>query len=192
MRTKRAMGVLAVCLLLLQAGGAAAASKKPLERFTCFAANMTQGKAGVVQIQIDRWSTDAERDMLRTTLREKGPDALLKALQGIKPRVGFMRLPNTRGWDLYFARDIKREDGTRQVILASDRYIAFGEAMSSTRSMQYRFTIIDIRFDTEGKGTGELSAAAKVSINPKTNTLEIENYGAQPTDLINVKSEKPK
>jgi hypothetical protein len=123
---------------------------------------------------------------------EKGPDALLKALQKTKPRVGFMRLPNTRGWDLYFARDIRRPDGTRQVLLASDRYISFQEVRSSTRSLKYQFTVIDIRFDAEGKGTGELAGAAMVSVNKETNSIEIENYGARPVDLINVKSEKPK
>jgi hypothetical protein len=195
MKTRRALGFLTACLLLLQAGVADAASPKPLERFTCFAVNMTGmgkgGAAGMVQIAINRWSTEAERDALRGTLVTKGPDALLSALQKTKPPVGYMRLPNTRGWDLYFARDIRKPDGSRQIILASDRYITFGEAASSSRSMQYQFTVIDIRFDAEGKGTGELAGAAKVSLNKETNLIEIENYSARPVDLINVKVDKP-
>ncbi|MGH9364301.1 MAG: hypothetical protein ACRD1B_03420, partial [Thermoanaerobaculia bacterium] len=58
------------------------------------------------------------------------------------------------------------------------------------RSLDYDFTIVDIRFDAEGKGTGQLAGAAKVSYNAKTNHIEIENYGARPIDLINVKVDK--
>jgi hypothetical protein len=191
MRHKGLVQILAAFLLTVGSGNAGAESAKPVERFTAFAVNMTGGGSGVVQIAIERWSTEAERDMLKKTLVEKGPDALLGTLQKIRPRVGYMRLPNTLGWDLYFARDIRREDGTRQVILATDRPVSFAEARRSTRSLQYDFTLVDIRFDASGKGKGELAAAARVKVNEKTNAIEIENYGARPVDLINVKSEKP-
>ncbi len=187
--------VLAVCLLLLQAGVADAAKAKTIARFTCVAVNQSgsgrTGNSGFVNIVIERWSTDAEREMLRGTLIDKGSDALLSAVQKIRPRVGYIKLPNTVGWDLSYARDVQRDDGTRQVILATDRPIAFGEVTQNTRSLKYDFTIVDIRFDAEGKGKGELAGAALVTYNQKTNSVEIENYSSRPIDLINVKVEKP-
>jgi hypothetical protein len=191
MRIKTLVIILAAFLVTLGAGVAAAEDAKPIERFKAFAVNMGSGNSGLVQIAIERWSTDAERDMLKKTLAEKGADALLGTLQKIRPRTGYMRLPNTRGWDLYFARDVRREDGTRQVTLGTDRPISFAEARRSTRSMQYQFTLVDIRFDASGKGKGTLSTAAKLTINKKTNAIEIENFDARPVDLINVASEKP-
>jgi hypothetical protein len=191
MRVKTLVRILGALLVTLGPPIAFAEDAKPIERFEAFAVKMTSGSSGLVQIAIERWSTDAERDMLRKTLAEKGPDALLGTLQKIRPRTGYMRLPNTRGWDLYFARDVRREDGTRQVILATDRPISFAEARRSTRSLQYQFTLIDIRFDAAGKGKGTLSTAAKLTINKKTNAIEVENFDARPVDLINVKSEKP-
>ena len=149
------------------------------------------GNSGFVNIVIERWSTDAEREMLRGTLIDKGPDALLSAVQKIRPRAGYIKLPNTVGWDLAYARDVQREDGTRQIIIASDRPIAFGEVTQNTRSLKYYFTIVDIRFDAEGKGKGELAGAALVTYNQKTNCVEVENYSSRPIDLINVKVEKP-
>jgi hypothetical protein len=190
MRVKTLVSILGAFLVAL-GPAVAAESAKPIERFKAFAVNMGSGNSGLVQIVIERWSTDAERDMLKKTLAEKGPDALLGTLQKIRPRTGYMRLPNTRGWDLYFARDVRREDGTRQVILATDRHIAFAEARRSTRSLQYQFTLFDIRFDAAGKGKGTLSTAAKLTINPKSNAIEVENFDARPVDLINVTSEKP-
>jgi hypothetical protein len=194
MKTRSAQCVVVACLGLLWVSVADAAGQKEIERFTCFAANLSdtgRAGAGLIEIGIERWSTDAEREALRGTLIDKGPDALLSALQKIKPRVGYMRRPSSLAWDLYYAREVKREDGTRQIILASDRPIAFREVVNSTRSEQYAFTIIDIRFDAEGKGTGQLAGAAKVSFNKTTNHIEIESYGSRPIDLINVKSSKP-
>src|SRR5215470_5946243 len=181
----RSLAGLAVSALLLAASGCSSSTptEPAIERFMAFAANLTgtgRGGSGMVQIVIERWSTDAERDMLRETLLQKGPDQLLSTLQKIKPRTGFMRLPNTVGWDLYFARSVVREDGTRQVLLASDRHIAFGEVTNQTRSLDYDFTIVDIRFDKEGKGSGEIAVAAKVAVNEKTKHLEIENYSTRP------------
>jgi hypothetical protein len=191
MRVKTLVSILGAFLVALGPAVVAAESAKPIERFKAFAVNMGSGNSGVVQIVIERWSTDAERDILKRTLAEKGPDALLGALQKIRPRTGYMRLPNTRGWDLYFARDVRREDGTRQVILATDRPISMAEARRSTRSRQYQFTLVDIRFDASGKGKGTLSTAAKLTINPKSNAIEVEDFNARPVDLINVASEKP-
>lgn len=192
MRTRNAFAALAACLVLLQAGVVDAADK-PIERLTCFAANLSgSGPPGtsLIEIVIERWSTEAEREALRSTLINKGPDALLGALQKIKPRVGFIRRPSSVGWDLYYAREVKREDGTRQIILASDRPLSFREVVNSTRSKNYAFTIVDIRFDAEGKGTGQLAGAAKVTFNRATSHIEIESYASRPIDLINVKSEK--
>src|SRR5262245_56955506 len=75
-------------------------------RMTAFAVNMSSiatGTSNVVQIEVDRWSTDAERTELVTAFNEKGPDALLSALENTK-RVGFMRLPTSLGYDLHYAR----------------------------------------------------------------------------------------
>ena len=66
------------------------------EEFTAVAVanNNLQTGVGTVLISIDRWSTDAERTRLVTTLREKGPEALLDELQDMKP-VGRIRRPDS-------------------------------------------------------------------------------------------------
>ena len=60
------------------------------EKFTAFAVDMSNTAPRVntttVDITINRWSTDAERDKLRETL-SKGQDALLSALEKL-PVVG--------------------------------------------------------------------------------------------------------
>lgn len=162
-----------------------------LETFTATAVNMSgvgRAGAGVVEIAIERWSTDGERDRLVNVLKEKGSGALLSALQKM-PRVGYIRTPGRIGWDLHFARSIKTDEG-RQVVIATDRPMSFWEASRRPRSADYDFTMIDIRFDADGKGTGKLAVAAKVNYNDKTQTVEIENFGIEPVRLTEVHSSK--
>src|SRR6185369_15855210 len=60
------------------------------ERFTAMAVNMERGGAGTIDLVVNRWSTEAERKRLMSTLLEKGPDKLLDVLQSM-PRVGYIR-----------------------------------------------------------------------------------------------------
>lgn len=164
-------------------------------RLTAFAVNMSgvgRAKAGRIDMTVERWSTDAEREKLRDTLIERGADKLLDTLQDVKPRVGFMRTPESLGWDLKFAREFVNSDGSRRIILASDRPMSFYEARNSTRSRDYEFTIIEIRLGPDGKGVGKYAGAVKVHYDKETKTLELENYGQEPIRLTEVKLEKPK
>jgi hypothetical protein len=172
-----------------------AATDKLVDQFVCNAVNMSgvgARKSGTIIIGIERWSTEEERELLRGTLLQKGPDALLGALQSVKPRVGYVRASNTMGWDLYYARDTRNPDGTRKIFLATDRHMAFGEIARDTRSSDYEFTLVEIHFDAKGKGEGKLSLAVKVDIDPKTNQIELENYAQRPVDLVNVTSKTKK
>jgi hypothetical protein len=144
-----------------------------------------------VDIAITRWSTDEEREALITTLKEKGSGGLLDALVK-EPESGFIKMPNTLGWTLYYARQTELPDGGRRVILATNRPMRFGEVSRQTRSSQYDFMLVELHFpkDPKGKGEGKLAAAAKVWFNNKTHQIEIENYGTMPVDLKNVEEVK--
>ncbi|MGE5277460.1 MAG: hypothetical protein ACM3SU_10735, partial [Acidobacteriota bacterium] len=93
---KRRAAVPTLAALLLLAGTVflPAEKAKPIETFRAFAASLGTGRASAVDITINRWSTDEEREMLLTTLQEFGPDKLLDALMKIRPPVGYMRTPN--------------------------------------------------------------------------------------------------
>ena len=167
------------------------------ETFTAFAVNMSgvgRAAAGTMQFTVERWSTDAERDKLRDTLIERGPDKLLGVLQDIKPRTGFMRTANSIGYDLYYARQTVKEDGSRRVVLATNRRMSFAEVRQGGRSTDYEFTLIEMHFPKQGKGEGKWANAVKITYNKDTRTVELENYGQQPIRLNEITAEpsKPK
>jgi len=190
MRRTIAIGVFAVSALFA-AALLISQTETAIETFTCFAANMQRGSSSIITITIFRWSTDQERDMLLTTLQEKGRDALIGALMSIRPRVGFMRTPNSIGFDLFFARNNPQPDGGRHVVMATNRQVSFREARSNTRSMQYQLTAIEIHLDKNGRGEGKMQPAAKISWDAEAHKIELENYNALPVDLVNVTARTP-
>ncbi len=188
MRPNRAPFVSVLVLLAGVALVTAQGKPQPVEKLTAFAASMQSGRAGVVDITINRWSTDEEREKLLAALQEGGEDQLLKVLESIRPPVGYMRTPNSIGYDLYYARQTSLPDGGRRIVVATNRRIAMGEAFHNTRSMQYQVTVAEIHLDKTGKGEGKLVPAAKVTWDRKNHRIEVENYQALPIDLVNVKS----
>ncbi len=161
---------------------------QPVEKLTAFSANKQSGRSGVITITLNRWSTDEERDRLIAALQEGGESELLKQLEAIRPPVGYMRTPNSLGYDLYYARETPLPDGGRRIVFATNRRVAMGEAFNNTRSMQYQITVAEIHLDKSGKGDGKLVPAAKVTWDRKNHRVEVENYQALPIDLVNVKS----
>lgn len=191
--TSLVLGLTVVLVPLARAR--AASAQEALEgslpqRFTAFAANLgsVRGPAAqTVDIEITRWSTDGERDQLLSVLKERGENALLSALQKL-PKVGYLRTPNSLAYDLHFARQHPWGDGGRRVVMATDRYISFWEAANGTRSLQYPFTLIEMRLDHDGNGEGKLSVATKITL--EDNNLVLENYSSQPVLLTKVTRQK--
>ena len=161
-------------------------------RLTAWAVNMSNiatGANSTVDINIERWSTEEEQQKLTTTVLEKGPEKLLDVLQDLK-RVGYIRLPTSLGYDLHFARQVPLDEGGRRIIIATDRRIGFAEARNQPRSIDYPFTLIEIRLKPDGTGEGKMAIATKISMNKKQNTVELENYSSESVRLQNVKVEK--
>ena len=159
------------------------------ERFTATAVNMDRGGSGTLEIVVNRWSTDAERNKLVSTLLDSGENKLLDALQSTQ-KVGYIRTLNSIGWDLHYASRRALPDGGEQVVIATDRPIGFREAANQPRSIDYPFTVIEMHLNADGEGTGTMSVATKVMADKETRTIQLENYGTTPVMLTSVKREK--
>ena len=175
-------------LFVLAAAALAQDRQNPIESYTCFGAQMERGATVVLDIHIFRWSTDEERDRLLTTLQEFGRDKLIDELMKIRPVTGYIKAPNTVGYDLYYARKTPSPDGGQQIVLATNRRVSVREAATAQRSMQYQLTVIELHIDKNGKGEGKMVPAAKISWDAKKKAIEIENYRALPIDLVNCKA----
>jgi len=159
------------------------------ERYTASVIDMNRSAAGNVEIAVDRWSTDAERALLMSVLIDKGPEKLLDALQDVK-RVGYIRTPDSIGWDLRFARKTRMPDGGERVVLVTDRRIGFWEASNQPRTIDYPFTFIELRLNADGEGDGKMSLATKIIADKENDIVTLENYDMQPVMLTHVHREK--
>jgi len=155
------------------------------ERYTATAMDLNRGSAGHIDLTVNRWSTDAQRDALLAVLERKGADKLLDALQDM-PSVGHFGAPGQLSWDLRFARKTQDADGGVRIVLVTDRPINFFEAANQPRSITYPFTVIELRLDRDGNGEGKMSTATKIVADKKHGTITLENYELQPVQLTHV------
>lgn len=162
------------------------------ERFRAFAVNMDSmvGRTGAqaVEIVVERWSTEGEATRLLNVLQTEGPQKLLTALQST-PRLGYIRTPDSLGYDLHFARKTPGEDGGEHIVIATNRYIGFWEAANQPRTIDYPFTVIELHINRDGTGEGKMSIATKVTVDKTGQTVTLENYGTQPVRLNDVRRE---
>jgi hypothetical protein len=188
------MRKLALTAVLLAFALAATAARRhdatSAERFSAFAVSLggprTPSGTAQVDITIDHWSTDQARQQLLGALK-KGQDSLLDTLRDLEP-VGSIHTPGSLAYDLRYAHQMPGEDGGRRIVIATDRPIRFWEAANRPRSFDYPFMFIELRMNGEGQGEGKLSLATKVTSSSDGKFVELENYGAQPVMLNQVKS----
>lgn len=179
----------AVAASAAEPAAAEAPSVKYPVRFSAFAVSMQQGQAGQVDIAIERWTTDSERkgllDVLAgTEFKSGGQDKLLKALQAVEPRVGFIRVGTSMGWDLKYAWASTLPDGTRQIVIATDKPVSVLAAANSDDVLNYPFTLVEMRMGKDNKGEGRLLAATAVSV--ENGKLELKAYGLEPVKLTKI------
>jgi hypothetical protein len=172
-----------------------APTKQDPMRFSAFAVSMQSGTSGRVEIAIERWTTDDERKALLDVLagasfKMGGQDKLLRALQQIKPRAGYIRTPKSLAWDIQYARENALPDGTRQIVIATDKPVSFLAAASGSRTMDYPFSFVEMRMKPNDKGEGRLLVATAVDV--KNGRLELENYGQEPVRLTTITQESKK
>lgn len=152
---------------------------------------MRAGRSTVLQINITRWSTDEEREMLLAQLVENGPEGLVKQLRK-EEETGWVRVtgqganrnpfPSER---LRYARQYPMGEG-RRIVLALDRYISLSESARQPRWRDYDVSLIVMDVDAEGNGEGQLAMAVKLSIDDDKR-LVVENFGTEPVRLTNIR-----
>jgi hypothetical protein len=161
-------------------------------------ANVATGANAVIDIRVNKWSTDQERTQLISTLVDKGQDKLLDTLRDL-PEKGRISIPGRQGpdpnqtrlgWVLRYAMKTPLEDGGTRILIATDRYMTFAEVRNRPRTYDYPFTFLEIHLNKEGTGEGKMAVATQLQFDKKKNTIVFENYSSEPVRLTNVKVEK--
>ena len=137
-----------------------------------------------IKVNIFRYSTDADRQVLVSAFTQGQHQGLVKALDKMKP-VGRIAITGTLGYDLAYVRVIKTPTG-RTIRFATNRLIRFAEAYYNTQSQSFDLTAGEFTLNDadKNKSGGVLFPAAQLIIN-KQGELQFE-LRQNPWNLVNV------
>jgi hypothetical protein len=191
--------VMMACLVSFAGSFAFAQDEKVEETYRAFSVAMGAGMAGVLEFHISRWSTEEERKALIDSLVANGQEKTVELLRKQK-ETGWARTQSgagMRGWPsvrLHYAYQVEKPDGTRDIVLVTDRNMSIAEEMRNDRSVEYDVSalVMEMKKGADGKeqGTGTLLLAAKLGFNKEKRQLEVESLGQQPIRLTDIKREK--
>lgn len=186
-RAARISGLaMVVCLAALVAFPSAAQDDKPIREVyqaQAMGQSTQLGKTFNVTINIERYSTPEERQILIDAFTKAGSQGLFNALEKMQSK-GRLAITGTLGYDISFVRKIPTPDGFKIRIL-TNRPIRFGEAWVNGRSMDYNLSALELDISKQNKSTGILMPAVQFKIDKKTSEVVAENY-QNPWKLQNI------
>lgn len=169
---------LAVCLFpaLASMAASAQAQKGMTIQATAMGTSTQMGKMYSVNIYIQQYSTEDERKTLINAFKQRGQDGLVGVLEDLKPKGRVRFASGGVGNDVKYIMELPSEKGARRLRLVTDRNLAFGELYNSTRSRDYSVGAIELILTPDGKGSGTVLPACKLTVDKKKQQVEIETY----------------
>ena len=166
-----------VCPLLLLAGIGTIvnAQGRMTIQATAMGTSTQMGKLVNVNISIEQFSTVDDRSSLIDAFKKSGQDGMVKVLEDMKPKGGIRFASGGVGNDIKYIIELPSEKG-RRLRLVTDRTLAFAELYQGTRSRDYTVGAIELELTPDGKGSGTVLPAGKLTVNKKKQQVEIETY----------------
>ena len=167
---------LVVYLFPLLAGGTIVhAQERMTIQATAMGTSTQMGKIFDVNIIIEQFSTPADRKALIDAFTRSGQDGLVSVLEDMKPKGQVRFASGGVGNDVKYIIELPSEKG-RRLRLVTDRNLAFRELYQGTRSRDYSVGAIDLVLTPDGKGSGTVLPAVKLTVDKKKQQIEIETY----------------
>ena len=142
------------------------------------------GRSIGFDFRISRYTTDEELQKFADLVKEKGMEALRRALE--KEDVGQLSVTGRVGNQIAIARK-RQVDSETIITLITARTMPFLELYRSGRSTDYPFGFLQVKLDANGKGAGQIMAGARIRFNKKAGKYEIESFGNQYIKAVNVR-----
>jgi hypothetical protein len=177
---------IAVSLLLLLAGirTTAQSQGRMTIQATATGTSTQLGKIYDVNIHIEQFSTPEDRKALIDAFTRSGQDGLVGVLEDMKPKGRVRFASGGVGNDVKYIMELPSENG-RRFRLVTDRILAFGELYRGTRSSEYSVGAIELVLTPDGKGSGTVLPACKLTVDKKKQQIEIETF-QNPWKLTNI------
>lgn len=142
---------------------------------TVMGTSTQMGQVYSVNILIQGFSTPQDRQALIAAFKRSGQDGLVDVLEDMKPKGRIRFASGGVGNDIKYIIELPAKSG-RRLRLVTDRTLAFGELSQGTRSRDYSVGAIDLDLTPDGKGSGTVLPACKLTVNKKKQQIEVETY----------------
>jgi hypothetical protein len=134
------------------------------------------------------YTPDDELKSLIAIFKDQGEAGIEKAFSKMKDRGRMSTDLRPSLGSLKFIRAVTK--GNETVIrMVTDRILSFQERIDNSALSKYRFSVVELHLDAQGKGQGKLTYAAKLNLDDQ-GQLDIESYDAIPIPLNNVRKLK--
>jgi hypothetical protein len=133
------------------------------------------GRIYNVNIYIEKYSTEDDRQTLIKAFKDKGQGGLVSELQDMKSKGRIRFASGGVGNDIKYIIELPSKNG-RRLRLVTDRWLQWGELYYSPRSRDYDIGVIELDLSPDGKASGTLLPACKLTVNKKKKELEVETY----------------
>ena len=167
--------IFSLLLLLAGIGTIVKAQGRMTIQATATGTSTQMGKLVNVNIYIEQFSTVEDRSSLIEAFKKSGQEGMVKVLEDMKPKGRIRFASGGVGNDIKYIIELP-SDKARRLRLVTDRTLAFGELYQGTRSSDYTVGAIDLELTPDGKGSGTVLPACKLTVNKKTQQVEIETY----------------
>jgi len=158
--------------------------------FTANASNTAVSGSDRLEIVINQWSSDEERDRLLAVLKTEGSEKLTESFR-MGSSVGYVYWPGNLQYTVRFASRMPRPDGGEDVILATDYPVnVWWDSSVPTPKTFGNGTVIQLHLNKEGKGEGKLSSGTKLSATKDGKGFMVDDYAKQPIVLADVQRQR--
>jgi hypothetical protein len=160
------------------------------ERYTFTVVNAPETGLGDgrLQVRIERWSTDAERDQLAAVLAENDPAKISYTLR-TGEAAGYLRWPGGLDYTLRYARRTPRPDGGADLIFVADSRVWVWWDAKTDLSVNDPYVVFHVRLDKNGIGEGKVAPASKVR-SDKTVGVAMTDFDTRPALLTDVRADR--
>jgi hypothetical protein len=175
-KVRRVVNLTGLCLLLCIGVSTVQAQKRITIQANAKGTSTQMGRIIPVRIIIESTSTPEDQKLLIEGFKKNRTDGMRSALEKMKPK-GRISPERSVGNDVKYIRQLPAENGQRRFRLVTDRNLAFAELYGGTRSKDYSIGAIELVITADGKdGSGTVLPACLLTVNKKTNEIEIETY----------------
>jgi len=143
---------------------------------------LPRNSSSFLRVNVQRFNDQADAHDLAALLKKKGQDE-------VRSRLGNRELGTVQFGDglplpVAAAWRSQSEKGDHLVLIVP-RHLSIREVFGNRRSQDYPYTVVEIDVAPDGRGTGEISGAARLKAD-KAGDLHYEDLVALPTRVLNV------